>query len=458
MLWLAIDFPLLPLEALLRGHASSLSPPDSWAVLEARAVFACNRAAQEAGVRTGMGLAWARSIEPGLQARTRDPSLEREALEGAAAWLGRFTPAVSIEPPRGLVAEVAGSLRLFGGARKLLEDLRNGLSELGFGASIALARTPRAALWRAAGGGGRLEDLPVAVACTVAEDLEFLRGIGVRSIGELMRLPRAGLAKRVAPRLLEGLDQASGLRPEPRDFHVSPARFSAKLELPADVTDAQAVLFATQRLLSQLEGFLAARHAGVRRFVLTLLHRHAPSTGVAIGLAGPSRDARHFTNLLRERLDAVSLKDPVAAIRLQAGEFVPLAGYSAGFFGDEHTDAEGWLRMIERLRARLGPQAVHGLAVHPEHRPERAWRSVEPGVRTAPVQCDAGSRPVWLLDPPRRVAEGDFTLLAGPERIESGWWDGEGVRRDYFIAKAADHSLVWVYRDTESWFLHGVFA
>ncbi len=448
----------MPLEALLRGHASSLSTPDCWAVLEARAVLACNSAAREAGIRVGMGLALARSIAPGLQTRVRNPALESETLEAAAAWLGRFTPAVSLEPPRGLVAEVAGSLRLFGGARKLLENLRHSFAELGFAASIAMGRTPRAALWRAAGGGGRLEDLPVAVACTCREDREFLHGIGLRSVGDLMRLPRAGLAKRVTPRLLEELDQASGARAEPRDFYVPPAWFTARLELPAEVTEAQAVLFGARRLFLQLEGFLAARHAGVRRFVLTLLHRHAASTGIAIDLAGPSRDAGHFTNLLRERLDAVSLNNPVEAIRLQARELVPLVGYSAGFFGDEHTDAESWLRLVERLRARLGAQAVHGLAVHPEHRPEQAWRNVEPGTRTAPAPYDTGPRPLWLLDPPRRLTEGDFTLLAGPERIESGWWDEAGMRRDYFIACAADHSLVWVYRDTESWFLHGVFA
>jgi len=458
MLWVAIDFPLLPLEALLRGHTSSLSTPDSWAVLEARVVLACNSAAREAGVRAGMSLAGARSIVPGLQARTRNPALEHEALEGAAAWLGRFTPAISLEPPRGLVAEVAGSLRLFGGARKLLEDLRRGFAELGFAVTIAMARTPRAALWRAAGGGGRLEDLPVTVACTSTEDLEFLLDIGVRSVGDLMRLPRAGLVKRVGPQLLEMLDQASGVRPEPRHIHVPPAWFAARLQLPADVTEAKAVLFAARRLLLQLEGFLTVRHAGVRRFDITLLHKHGVSTGIAIGLAGPSRDAGHFTNLLRERLEAVSLKYPVEGIRLQAREFAPLAGYSADFFGDEHADAEGWLRLLERLRARLGAQAVHGLAVHPEHRPEQSWRNVEPGVKSAFVQCGMEPRPLWLLDSPRRLVEGDFSLLAGPERIESGWWDEDGMRRDYFIARTADDALVWVYRDTESWFLHGVFA
>jgi protein ImuB len=56
------------------------------------------------------------------------------------------------------------------------------------------------------------------------------------------------------------------------------------------------------------------------------------------------------------------------------------------------------------------------------------------------------------------MGEGDFTLLAGPERIEAGWWDGEDVVRDYFIARTRAASLAWIYRATEGWFLHGLFA
>ncbi|HEY4637759.1 MAG TPA: DNA polymerase Y family protein, partial [Burkholderiales bacterium] len=67
------------------------------------------------------------------------------------------------------------------------------------------------------------------------------------------------------------------------------------------------------------------------------------------------------------------------------------------------------------------------------------------------------ARPLWLLEPPRRLGEGDFVLLAGPERIESGWWDGDDVARDYFIA-ARGASLAWIYRAREGWFLHGLFA
>ncbi len=424
-------------------------------------MLACNAAAESMGARPGMGLAVARALAPEARVAVRDTAAEREALEAIALWLGQFTPSVSLEPPRGTVMEVEGSLRLFGGAGALLGRLRHGTTDLGFAASIAFGRTPRAALWRAAGGGGRLQDLPLEALVLDAGALEFLRGIGARSLGDLMRLPRAGLAKRVARRLIDDIDRATGTRPEARAFFVPPARFSARLELPGEVSEAQAVLFAARRLLVQMEGFLAARHAGVRGFVLTLSHRHAAPRDIAVGLAAPLRDAGHFTVLLRERLDTLALAGPVDGLRLEAGDLAPLIGHDGSLFGDPQAGAEGWLRLIERLRARLGEQAVHGLAIHPEHRPEHAWCRVEPGARIVQVSDAQGPRPLWLLDPPRRLREAGFTLLAGPERIESGWWDGGEALRDYFIAQDRDSSLIWIYRERlqpGGWYLHGIFA
>ncbi|WP_242481078.1 hypothetical protein [Rubrivivax gelatinosus] len=83
-------------------------------------------------------------------------------------------------------------------------------------------------------------------------------------------------------------------------------------------------------------------------------------------------------------------------------------------------------------------------------------------------------RPVWLLAAPQPLAErGERPLwqgralrvLAGPERIESGWWDGALAARDYFVAQAEDGALVWIYRArlpddeaVEGWFLQGWFG
>jgi protein ImuB len=414
MLWVALHFPQFRRQALSRGHA----PP-----------------------------------EP-----------EREALAAVAAWACQFTPRVSLEPPQALLMEVEGSLRYFGGRWKFLAQLRAGLPRLGFEARIGEASSARAALWMARGDGGRLEALPVGATGLAPEALQLLERLGVRSVGGLLRLPREGVARRFGPGLLDEIDQALGKAPEPREFFVPPARFVARLVLPAPVMQADRVLFVARRLLDQMEGFLAARHAGVRSFSLHLLHDALPATVVKVGLAASGRGAEHFARLLRERLAALVLKSPVEAIGIEAGELEILAGESGGFFNDPRADSEQWLRLVERLQSRLGNDAVHGLRTHPDHRPERAWVPVFPGKAFSPKEEKPnGPRPLWLLEAPRRIREGEFTLLAGPERIESGWWDGAEARRDYFIARTGESSLAWIYRERGAepggnWFLHGLFA
>ena len=60
--------------------------------------------------------------------------------------------------------------------------------------------------------------------------------------------------------------------------------------------------------------------------------------------------------------------------------------------------------------------------------------------------------------------QGALSLLAGPERIESGWWDGKDAKRDYFVAQNPEQSLLWIFRDRPaqsaagSWYLHGIFG
>lgn len=381
-------------------------------------------------------------------------------------WLGRFTPRVSLEPPQAVLAELQGSLRLFDGAASLVAQIRAGIAALGFEGSLALAHTARAAAWRAAGGGRKLAELPVAVTGLDAGALELLAGLGVATLGALMQLPREGVARRFGQSLVEDIDRALGKLPEPRRWFSPPPRFDARLELPAQASEAESVLFAARRLLAQLEGFLAARHAGVRGFALVLEHADAAPARIEVGLAAPAREAAHFTVLLRERLGRTGLAAPVEAIRLRAKDLAPLAGASNALFGDVPAGGEQWARLVERLEARLGSGAVHGLALRSEHRPELAWRVVganpPPGLRPPSLAggkaARVGPRPLWLVEPPRRLAENAVALLAGPERIESGWWDGGEVRRDYFIAQAQDGSLVWVYRQADGWFLHGIFA
>jgi protein ImuB len=477
--WIALHLPDLPLEALTRAFAT----PEPRAVVEGHRVLACDAKAHARGVRPGMAASAARALAHDLAVRARDPAEETEALLGLAGWAAQFTPGVAIEHPDGLALEVAGSLGLFGGLERILAGLREGCALMGFGAVVAAAPTARGAAWLARAGvelsvegAGPLEAalaaLPVRVALREAGTPEAMTAIGVRTIGELLALPRDGLARRFGQALLDDLDRALGRSPDPRAFYVPPAKFHARLELPAEVTQAESLLFAARRLFVQLEGFLAARAGGVQRLELRLFHREARATAVPIGLVAPARDAGHFTLLARERLGATALAAPVRALALAADDVVPLPGESIALFDDGRDRPADWDRLVERLRARLGAASVHGIAVAGEHRPEYASRERDPGRapdRALPQAGAAGLRPFWLLETPRPIEEidavphcgGPLRLLAGPERIESGWWDGNDVVRDYFVAQTPARTLLWVYRSrgaSGGWFLHGLFA
>jgi len=382
------------------------------------------------------------------------PGLQSGMLEPLAAWACQFTPRVALEPDA-LLLEVEGSLRYFGGEDALRAALAAGVAELGLPATLATAATARAALWRARSGGAPLEEVPIHA--IGGADVPFFRSIGIATVGELLALPREGLAQRCGQPLIDELDRALGVLPEPREFFTPPERFAARLELPAEVTQAEALLFAARRLLVQLCGLLTARQAGVRAFTLTLVHMDRSTRAVEVQLASAARDAERLSQLLREKLAALVLAQPVEALALAAADFTPLGAQTRGLFGDRAAEAEDWARLVERLQARLGRAAVYGVTPYPDHRPEHAWQRVEPGEWDPHEFVQPGPRPAWLLDKVRPVEERRLALVAGPERIACGWWDGDGTKRDYFVAEL-DGALAWVYREEGQWYLHGLFA
>jgi protein ImuB len=475
MLWIALDFPCLPLETFALASA----PIEPWAIADGTDVLVCNRPAQALGVRHGMRLSAACALSPRLNYRLRDTAAEAATLDTLAAWAAQFTPNVSVESPRALLLDIEGSLRCFGGIRPILQALKRGLDDMGYAATIACAPTATAALLLAR---ARLQKiinckraldavvatLPLAALECDARTAQTLHAVGVKNVADLMALPRHGVARRGGQTLLDTVDRALGRLPAPRQFFAPPAQFDAKLELAAPVAHSEALLFAARRLLNQLTGFLAARNGGVQRFTLTLVHERSAATRVEMELVTPTRDGAHLALLVRERLAALALDAPVSALRVEADDILVLAEENRELFADRAGAQGEWQKLVERLRARLGPAAVHGLAAHAEHRPERASRTTRPG--TAGATPEFGPRPLWLLAAPQPLCEiatrphyhqNALALVAGPERIESGWWDDDDVKRDYFVAQTPDHATLWIYRERRApggWYLHGVFS
>ena len=442
-------------------------------------MLVASRRAQALGVHHGMRLSAACALSPQLNYRLRDATAETATLNTLAAWAGQFTPNVSIESPRALLLDIEGSLRYFGGIRPILQALKRGLDDMGYTATMACAPTATAALLLARARIQKIVNckraleavvatLPLAALDCDARTAQTLHAVGVKCVADLVALPRDGVARRGGRQLLDTVDRALGRLPAPRQFFTPPALFDARLELAAPVAHSEALLFAANRLLGQLTGFLAARNGGVQRFTLTLLHERNAPTPVEIELVTPTRDGAHLTLLVRERLAALALAAPVHALRVEANDILVLAEENRELFADR-TGAQGeWQKLVERLRARLGPAAVHSVGAYAEHRPERASRTTRPGAAGAAPAC--GARPLWLLAAPqplREIAarphyhETALALVAGPERIESGWWDDDDVKRDYFVAQTPGHATLWIYRERRApggWYLHGVFS
>ena len=484
MLWLALVFPEWPLQARFRTRDGT----QPLAVSQGQRVIALDAVALAQGVRVGQRLADALALAPDLVIRSREPAAETAALHDAAGCALHFTPHVSLDDDA-LLLELSGSLKLFGGLDTLLRTLQRTLAAAGFESVAACAPTPRAARWLALGTPGqRIRNVaalpgalaPLPLVATGAGDAALLplRDAGVRTLGELMALPRSALALRDAGPLLTLIDQALGRRPDLRVDHSAQPRLDSRVELPVPRQDSDVLLFAASRLFNAACARLAAAQSGIGECALELEHERQPPTVLTLRTGQPTRDPRVLAGLAREHLARIALPAPVAALRLQATDWLLMPGRSRDLFGAQapslaETRAAAAL-LVERLRARLGHDKVHALSGSADPRPECAQQPAEPGA-ARPGQART-RRPLWLLAEPEALAErdgqpwrhGPLHCLEDSERIEAGWWDGldaplaaNEALRDYRIAIGPRQEVLWIYREhhpPHRWYLHGVFG
>jgi protein ImuB len=418
------------------------------------------------------------------------PTLESSdaALQKLCLHAHSFTSFVSVEPPNALLLEIKGSVKLFGSLQQLRADLDECWRRLTLPAHSAVAPSTLAALWLArAGGSSQIEDadlLPgylakVPIACTAwdIERLQTLRAMGVTSLSELMRLPRAGIARRLGPAVVRDLDIALARQPAPRRAFVRRERFRERCDFETEIEHVAYLEKALEPLIERCARFLRRRQAGIQALQLKLKHREGPATRVQLGLASITSERRRLSDVLCQKLARLNLRAPVRGMELVSGSLRGLSASSldvfAGFTGAGSRDSAP--QLVERLRARLGEAAVYGVCLIPEHRPEAAWRRVHELHLTAAARVveeisDQNlPRPVWLLNEPLPLPQPE--ILEGPERIESGWWDGKGVARDYYVARSGRPrgegqdgpslgARLWVFQERQSkrWYVHGVFA
>ncbi len=329
----------------------------------------------------------------------------------------------------------------------------------------------------------RLGRLPLAVTRWPPAVLDRLKGMGVTTIGECLKLPRDGFARRVGSVYLDALDKSLGKCADPRAPFKAPEHLDFVVELFDESTSLPIFIDAVTRMTEPLARELQLRQAQVGMLQLTFEHRRSAPTVYRLELLEGTSHGLRLLELLCDKLERIALPAPATALRLTTGPLEPAVVETGRLFKAEGSTESGALvRLVERLRGRLGESGVHGLTVAADHRPERAWAAPSvpdvlrrgeprPASRSAPPDAmpdEPAERPLWLsLEPePLRSINGrphlggQLRVIEGPERIESGWHDGKDIGRDYFIAVGVQGEKLWVFRDHADgrWYLHGRFG
>lgn len=486
-IWMAVHLPDWPLHAALSAlnaaERETLQAQPLVIVEDDRrgTISTCNQIAAQIGIRPGHSLNACIALCADTQFLPRHHTRERQLLDELALLAQRYTSVVSAQPPNELLLEIRGSIRLFGGLTALMNRVRNDFQECGLRSQLTVSATAQSALWLARAAREpqavtprnlltTLSRLPVAVLLWPPEIELRLARFGVLTVGDLLRLPRGGLARRIGYERLAELDHAIGRQPEVLRHFVAPEAYEDRVPLEFDIETTGLLSVVIERRLKRLQTFLSRRNLAIERLNIELKHREHAVTPVILGLAYATADMTHVARLLREQLNRLQLPAPVTSLSIQVSKLHRATSATGDLFlskGRTLDALAAQARLLEQLQSRLGFNAIRRLQARADHRPEFAHSTPAAAVTTAPSTAEPtlnAPRPLWLLAAPkaiRSIGAMNRGGLVGPEKIESGWWDEQLVCRDYFRARSSAGALGWIYQDRElqgQWHLHGLFG
>ena len=470
-------------------------------------VQAASPAAHRAGIRCGMSVAAARARCPSIETELLDADAESEDLRALTAQLLRVSPNIAALPPDAVVAEISrGPESRAGQERALVERVRIRMNQLGHRAHVIVADDPVTALtlarWRQCSDviprgqhADAMAPLPLDALELPGPDHTLLNSMGIQTVRQLTALPPATISGRFSPRVVAAHAWASGHTSTPT---LSPWAEddlpSLSQDLPAPVTELEALLFVIGALVRDLSTRLIARGQAITQIELSFRLDGGRHQAISVRLGTPTRHSATILDRIRHRLDRVKLGGPVVSLTLSSPLPSPFEGRQVDLRDPRRSD-EALEGISARLQDALGSRSVLGARTTPRHRPEGAWRPVPFGI---PVPKNAGmaatalaqshgedpvmawsgypdpcppDRPPILLDPPL-IVEVDSTSeapvtavhvdgrwcsvrqLLGPEQLNGEWWS-RPFQRTYWRATLEDGRTAWLYREQDRWALHG---
>ena len=459
---------------------------------------ACPRA-QSLGIGAGMAVAHAQAMVPGLHLAEAEPASDAAALSRLAAWCLRFSPLAAPAAPDGVWIEATGTAHLFGGERGLLGEVTGRLAIAGFACRAAIAGTPGAAHAMARHGPdpiaivpddgieAALERLGIAALRLPEDRVAALRLLGFERIGQLMRTPRAPLARRFGNTPFTRLDQALGALPEPIEPIQPPGLPRARLGFPEPIATADDLHRALALLVHSLCEKLERGGQGASRLDLLCQRIDGTMQAIRIGTSAATRDQAHLLRLLSPQVEAIDPGFGIEHMTLTASLADTLGARQLGS-GLAEAAAPDLTALVDTLMNRLGDGQVFRAEPVESDIPERSQTRIAPLARPTGRTWPDLPRPARLFDPPRPVqatallpdhAPARFTWRGrphavrradGPERVFGEWWKEAGETwsvRDYFQVEDEAGQRFWLFREGDGldpdtgnlqWFLHGIFG
>jgi protein ImuB len=305
-----------------------------------------------------------------------------------------------------------------------------------------------------------------------------LRKLGVESLGGFLDLPRGEVSTRFGARAKELHALFEGALRPPLEAFAEDERVFVEAELEVQDAQVERLVFCIKGALHTLLAELGRRGLSLSRLDVRFELEWGEPILIELEPAHETRDALMLLELARLRLASVEIRAPVQKLSLEAKP-CRLEGRQLTLFDtravDPHAarftrrvDPDAAARGLSRLRASFGDESVTRAILEDAWLPERSFswepittvarprargdeaapllvRRVQPSPRSLPTSADGKPR----TDPP-------ICALAGPYRLQGGFWRGEQAR-DYFYAERTDGSLLFLYRDLHQkrWFLQG---
>jgi len=484
-----LDAPAFPLQLLLREHPEFREHPAA-VVAEDRPqapLLWVNEKARAAGVLPGQRYATALSLAAGLRAGTVSADEIERGVVLVTRLLRRFTPEIEASKRPGVFwLNARGLGRLYPSLEDWAQAIQEDLLRADFETSV-VAGFKRFATYAVAKSirGRKIFDDPrqeQAAALHVRLDrLEIepwvrdeLEKLGIRTVGEFLRLPAKGLLQRFGAEAYRVHQLASGEVWAPLQNEPDVELPQRSAQLPSPDTDVERLLFLIKRLLDSLLSELASRGEALAEVGLRLALDHAGEREGRIRPAAPTLDSVQILNLIRLRLESQRLEAGVAELSLTAFGVKATREQLLLFAEKPPRDLEAAGRAFARLRAELGELAVVRARLSDGHLPGARyhWEPLEKASLPRPGEGKVRvlvrrifEKPLPL--PPRQRHEPDGWLLrglehgpvgsfVGPYVFSGGWWRG-ALHREYYFARMQRGEILWVYYDRRrrQWFLEG---